>query len=201
MRTFTRTLGAVLITAAVSPVAHATLTFDLRAADIELIDEAASFDVTVGGLTATLSANVGVLNRTSSSFGINIVGTTCGGQEDSAEIDDGCSAELSIPDEAVSVQFDMDVLLEQLKVSSFGSSDEALVEIFGASDIPITSTGFHSLNDTFLAAGNPFTIGFIAGNGFSFDQFTVAKAASEPGTLVLLGLALAGVGFARRRLH
>ncbi len=201
MTRFTRTLGAVLITAAVSPVAHATLTFNLRAADIELIDEVASFNLTVGGLTATVSANVGVLNRTSSAFGINIVGTTCGGQEDSEEIDDGCSAQLNIPDEAVSVQFDMDVLLEQLKVSSFGSSDQALVEIFGASDIPITSTGFHSLNDTFLAAGNPFTIGFIAGNGFSFDQFTVAKAVSEPGTLALLGLTLAAVGFARRRLH
>ncbi len=86
MTGFTRTLGAVLITAAVSPVAHATLTFDLRAANIELIDEVASFDLTVGGLTATVSANVGVMNRTSSAFGINIVGTTCGSQEVSVRI-------------------------------------------------------------------------------------------------------------------
>lgn len=178
----------------------APLTFNLRDPAIELIDEVNSFSLTQGGLTATLSAvpatfneppvrNL-VLNQTSSSFGVNVVGTTCAGTEDSALIDGGCLGE------AVAVVFDHNVVLNSFKVSNFGSSDEGLVTI-GATTIDVLSTGTHSLGNIFLAAGDSWSIAWIAGNGFSFDNFTVTVP--EPATLALLGFAFAGIGWGRRR--
>ena len=68
--------------------------FDLRTPEIEDIDEVNSFSLTRDSLTATLTALPSTfneppvrdlfLNRTSSSFGINVVGTTCGSLEKSA---------------------------------------------------------------------------------------------------------------------
>jgi len=185
----------------VAPEASAT-SFDLRALGIEAIDEVPSFTLTMDGIQATVSANVGVLNRTNAAFGINIVGTTCGGQEASSQIDDGCSGlspGLGLDPEAVSVFFDQNVLLESLKVSSFGSSDEALLDGHGFS-IDISNTGTHDLGDLFLGAGNAFTLSFVAGNGFSFDNFAVSSTPiPEPsaGLVFLVGLAVVHRG-ARR---
>ncbi len=148
--------------------------FDLRAPEIEDIDEVNSFSLVMGGLTATLTAQPPTfttrdleLNRTSSSFGINVAGTTCGSKEKSAQIDDGCIGE------SIEIFFDQDVLLNNLAVSIFGSSDEARVVINGSSSIDILSTGIHSLGGTFLEAGATFSVVFVAGTGFSFDNFAV----------------------------
>ena len=134
--------------------------FDLRAPGIEDIDEVNSFSLVMGGLTATLTALPSTfdeppvtgleLNQTSSSFGINVVGTTCGSMEESDQIDDGCTGE------SIEMFFDQNVLLNNLSVSIFGSSDEARVDITGSSSIDISSTGAHSLGDTFLGAGDTF---------------------------------------------
>jgi PEP-CTERM motif len=199
-----RTLLALAAWAISSMALAAPITFDLRDPAIEAIDEVNSFSLTQDGLTATLSALPAtfnqppvrdlVLNQTASSFGVNVVGTTCGGLEDSALIDGGCLGE------AVGVVFDHDVVLNSLKVSNFGSSDVGLVTI-GTTTIDILSTGAHSLEDILLPKGNPWSIAWIAGNGFSFDNFTVTPV-PEPATLALLGLAFAGMGLARRRkLH
>lgn len=177
--------------------------FDLRAPEIEDIDEVNSFSLLKDGLTSTLTALPStfnepplqglVLNQTSSSFGINVVGTTCGSMEKSAQIDNGCTGE------SVEIFFDHNVLLNELKVSIFGSSDEARVDITGAPSIDITSTGNQSLGDTFLAAGDIFSLVFVAGNGFSFDNFTVERV-PEPSTLFLLGTGFVGlVGYTRRK--
>ena len=166
-------------------------TFDLRDPAIELIDEVNSFSLTINGLTATLSAvpatfnepplRTLLLNQTSSSFGINVDGTTCGGTEQSGLIDGGCVAE------AVQIVFDYDVVLNNLRVSSFGAgTDQALVTI-GATTIPILSTGLHNLGDVFLAKGSPWLIAYVAGNGFSFDSFA-ATPVPEPSTLLLLSI-------------
>ena len=195
-------LIAVLALTIPSAAFAGPIMFDLRAPEIELIDEVNSFSLTRDSLTATLTALPSTfdepplrdlfLNRTASSFGINVVGTTCGSMEDSAEIDDGCTGE------SVEIFFDHAVFLSSLKVSTFGSSDEARVDITGVSSIDILSTGVHSLDDTFLAAGDPFSLVFVAGNGFSFDHFIVERV-PEPGTLALLGAGLLGlVGCARR---
>jgi hypothetical protein len=172
-------LSILITTFFVAPVAASTLS-NLRDGGIELIDEVPSFSLTQDGITATLTANVGVLNRTASAFGINIESTSCGFQEDSSQIDDGCSVELNLEDEAVSVAFDQDVILESLKVSAFGSSDLGVVEFDSMSDIAITSTGLHDLGDIYLSAGETFTVGFVAGNGFSFDNFTVSSVPTIP---------------------
>lgn len=185
----------------ISSIAFAApITFDLRDPAIEAFDEVNSFSLTQSGLTATLSAvpatfnepplRALVLNQTSSSFGVNVVNTTCGGTEDSALVDGGCLGE------GVSIFFDHNVVLNSFKVSNFGSSDEGLVTI-GATTIDVLSTGTHPLGNVFLAAGDPWSIAWVAGNGFSFDNFTVTVP--EPGTLTLLGLAFAGMGWARRR--
>ena len=161
----------------------------------------ASFNLTLDGIAATLTANVGVLNRTSAAFGINIEGTSCGGLENSAEIDDGCSSMLMIPNEAVSVTFDQDVILETLKVSSFGFNDVGLIEINGAPDIDVTSTGIQSLGDTLLGAGDSFTLSYISGNnGFSFDNFTVSGVPiPEPHAALVFGIGLLLVARRTRR--
>ena len=179
------------------------ITFDLRVPAIEAIDEVNSFSLTAGGLTATLTAEpptfddgllrLLVLNVVTASFGVNVVGTTCGGAEESGLLDGGCTAE------AVAIVFDQDVLLNSLKVSSFGTSDEGLVTM-GATTLDILSTGVHALGDTFLAAGTPWSLAFVAGNGFSFDSFT-ATPVPEPMSLLLLASGLAGLGGIAWRRH
>ena len=175
------------------------ITFDLRGAEGAAVDGLNSGTATNSGLTATLTAlpttfegRDVLLNQTLASFGINVAGTTCGSMEKSAQIDDGCTGE------SVEIFFDFDVVLNDLKVSIFGSSDEARVDITGSPSIDISSTGSHSLGDTFLSAGDSFSLVFVAGNGFSFDNFSVTRV-TEPGTLALLGIGLFGIGLARRR--
>lgn len=48
------------------------------------------------------------------------------------------------------------------------------------------------------AAGNPFALAFVTGNGFSVDNFIV-DLVPEPGALALLGLGFSGVIACRRR--
>jgi len=174
----------------------APITFDLRAPSIEAIDEVNSFSLSLGGVTATLTAQPLVfdghpllLNQTASAFGVNVFDTTCGGAEDSDELDNGCVGE------SIQIVFDTNVFLNSLRVSSFGASDQGLATI-GASLFAINSTGDHALGNTFLAAGDPWTIAYIAGNGFSFDRFTVT--APEPASLLLFAL---GGGLVVSRRH
>jgi len=167
------------------------LTFNLRDPSIEAIDEVNSFSLNLGGLTATLWAspttyygsNV-VLNQTSTSFGVNVDGTTCGGAEDSATIDGGCI------NEAIKIVFDSDVIVNSLSVSNFGTTaagiKDAGVATLAAVTYYINNTGFQSLGDTFLLAGSALTVAYVGGNGFSLDSFTVTTSTPEPFTVMVL---------------
>ena len=169
-----------------------SITFDLRDSSIEDVDEVNSFNLTQNGLTATLTAlpmtfneppvRDLLLNRTASSFGVNVADTTCNDKEDSAQLDGGCTQE------SIQFLFDKDVYLNSVSVSSFGSLDVGLVTI-GALTIDILSTDGHSLGNTFLSAGSPWSIAYASGNGFSVYNFTVTPT-PEPSALLLLGRGL-----------
>ena len=196
-----KTLIALLLTIVPAVATAAPVTFNLRDPLVEGIDEVNSFSLTLDGLTATLWAlpttfngsNL-LLNQTSSAFGINVEGTTCGGAEDSATLDGGCVGE------SIKIAFDSDVFVNSLRVSNFGSADAGLASL-AAGTYAITGTGLHSLGDTFLAAGSALTVAYTAGNGFSLDSFTasIAPATAVPEPSVLWLLALGVLGIARRR--
>src|SRR5687768_13771137 len=93
-------IAAAVLALLPTVVSAGPVTFDLRNPAIEMIDEVNSFSLTLDGLTATLAAlpttfdgHDLLLNQTSSGFGINVGGVTCGGMEDSAAIDGGCVGE------------------------------------------------------------------------------------------------------------
>ena len=181
------------------------ITFNLRDPSfIETIDEVNSFPLTISGLTATLTAlpttfnepplrNL-LLNQTASSFGINVDNTTCGGDEESAQLDGGCT------NESIRIVFNHGVFLNSFRVSSFGAADLGLITV-GLVTIPIISTGSHPLGGLFLAAGDPWSVAYTAGNGFSLDDFVVTDTVPEPTSLLLLGTGALGLiaRFRRRK--
>jgi hypothetical protein len=71
----------------------------------------------------------------------------------------------------------------------------------GSTTFNITNTGVLSLGNTFLAAGNPWSVAYTAGNGFSFDNFIVTEVVPELLTLLLVGSGLLFVGVRRRYIR
>jgi len=189
----------------------APITFNLRDPAIESIDEVNSFSLNQGGLTATLQAlpqtfneppaRTLELNQTSSSFGVNVAGTTCGGLEDSALIDGGCTPE------SVKITFNLPVRLDQIVLSLFTggtTGDLASLAIGGFPTItllptPAASDIYNFSSSNTVLVGQSIVLAYVAGNGFSFDSFTVTVP--EPSSLVLLGLGALAlcVGSSRRR--
>jgi hypothetical protein len=135
---------AVLLLPALATAAP--ITFNLRGPEVAALAGPAavdvnSFSLTIDGLTATLTAqpasfggNTLLLNQTASAFGVNVDNTSCGGQEDSDELDNGCVGE------SIDVVFTQHVLLNSLRVSSFGTADRGTVTM-GASSYLIAATG------------------------------------------------------------
>ena len=88
-----------------------------------------------------------------------------------------------------------------MKYFTPGPRRVGLVEIDGAPDIDVTSTGIQSLGDTLLGAGDSFTLSYISGNnGFSFDNFTVSTVPiPEPHAALVFGIGLLLVARRTRR--
>jgi hypothetical protein len=169
--------------------------FDLLDTSIETKDEALSFMHSVGGITATLTAVVGVggdLNQASSEFGINATGSG----DDTSQLDGDNG------DEAVDITFNVPVFFTQVEVSLFGSNDLGRVTIATESPVDITTTGATDfLANNFVPLGQTVTVAYVAGtigNGFSFDSFTVV-AVPEPTTAALLAASALSVGMIWRR--
>jgi hypothetical protein len=168
---------------------QATTLFQLKGnAAVEAVDEAASFSLTVGGITATLTANVGVLNTTSSGFGINH--PTTGDPTDHL---DGMFAV-----EEVSIVFNLPVRLDQIVLSDFTGSttgDLATLTIDGFPPLTLIPTApaldvYNFSSNNTLPAGQSIHLAWQAGNGFSFDSFSVTVPEPASGLLLCAGLLL-----------
>ena len=193
-------LQTLVVTAAVTAFCVSSLqagiiTFDLRDASIEDIDEVVSFALTdtSSGLTATLTANIGELNQTNTGFGINAPE----GGDDTDTIDDIKGTE------SVTITFNEPVTFDQLVLSLFSSGETASLSIAGGSPFSLTDTGsgtdiFNFTTDNAVPIGQTVVLSHESGNGFSFDNFTVTTV-PEPTTLVMLLVGLIGLALVCRR--
>lgn len=151
------------------------------------IDGAASGTLTVNGLTAIFTANDGLLNATTTNFGIN-----ASGSGDAADMLDAGSG----VDEFLTVTFDQPVTFTQLSLDSFSGSERASLTIglnptllLDAS--PAGTDVFNFINSDFplgnvLDAGQSLRIGYAfssaADNGFSLEGLHV-NTIPEPSCL------------------
>lgn len=196
-------LTAILVLC-LSPAAVADVViFDLGSqANGSAVDGVASGMLTRQGITATFSANDGVLNATGSWFGINASGS--GDVTDQIDAGSGVS-------ESVHITFDLPVEFLQLSLASFSGSERALLTVGGsppqllAATAPaidvydFTAASFPQGN--VLAAGQPLVIGYTFGsaedNGFSLSGFQV-RAVPEPSSWAVM-VPLATAWLRRRR--
>lgn len=189
------------------------VTFNLRditaAADIE--DGSITRDGLTASLTVLVSGNSGTLNQTTTSFGVDA--TNNGIPNDQSALVDGIDGA-----ESISLVFGFDVLFLGANISAFSGTEQALLSIGGSPSISLSDTGaatdaYSFTANNFVPLGSTVTLAWVAGNGFSFDSFTVEQwvrpvdPVNEPGsavpdagaTLALLGLSLTGLGLLARR--
>jgi hypothetical protein len=191
MKRWALSAALLLLTMSFAPAGEATTLFQLAgSAAVEAVDEAASFPLTVGGITATLTANVGVLNTTSTAFGVNHPTTG-----DPTDHIDGMFAI-----ESVSIVFNLPVRLDQIELSDFtggATGDLATLTIDGFAPLTLIPTApaldvYNFSSNNTVPAGQAIVLTWQAGNGFSFNSFSVT-AVPEPASwwLLSVGLALA----------
>ncbi len=194
--------AVLVIVCALSTQAYSfPIAFDLRGTEGAAIDGSPIGSVSKDGLTATLTANIGIFNQTNSGFGINAPG----GGDDTDAID----GDLGI--ESIAIVFDQLVTLVQLVLSSFTITEDAGLGIAGVDTIlPGTqpSKDIYDFSiDNVVPIGESVILAFSTGNGFSFDEFTVTPVETkpvvtpEPATIILLGIGLAGLGVGCRRMR
>ena len=189
-----------------SHASAALIEFDLRAPVLESLDGAASLTLLRDGVTATLTASVGALNRTASAFGIATPG--CGNSD---ELDASCTTS-----EAIGVTFDRAVRVVAISVSRLSRGDRGrFTEGAGNTWFEFDRNGRFETPDAILEPGLAFSVASVAdgtsvtGRGFSFDRFIVEpaiapqppRAVPEPAIPLLLGAGALAVTLIRRRRH
>ena len=169
------------------------------------IDGAASGQLTVNGLTTIFNANDGLLNATTSNFGINATGA--GDAADLLDAGSGIS-------EFITITFNQPVAFTQLSLDSFAGTERASLTVglnpsllldatpAGTDIFDFTSSSFPMGN--MLEAGQSLRIGYAfssdADNGFSLEGFHV-NTVPEPCCLgYLLPLLLVRI-MTRKRLR
>lgn len=153
------------------------IAFDLR--DTGAKAQIVSGTVHQGTITATLVPLVeggsGDLNQTQDGFGINAVGS-----KDNTHNLDGAEGT-----ESIIITFNTDIVFKQLKLSAFGDTDLGRIRIGTFSPLPLNSTGVTSFsNNSLVPIGQSVLVEFVAGNGFSFDSFTVELVPGSSDTSV-----------------
>ena len=181
-----RAVIGIAVCWAVASAQAALITFDLLgdAAIYNVLDDKASGSVVVDGVTATLTASHGVLNRTGSGFGVNDLST-------SSDDTDALNA-----NQWIDVEFDQAVIFTNLNVSSWGTNDTGEVRLAPtfASQGGIAGTGD---TEYYFHVDPEQTVRFFAAsdtgeaNGFSVDSFTV-EAIPEPAAIGFVSLV--GIG-------
>ena len=143
--------------------------FDLRGALGTELEGAISGSISVGGITATLTANSGILNQSSLGFGVNATGSG----DDAARLDGDVLAE------TITLTFNIDVLLDQIQLAVLSEDEEGALTVAGGSPISLVDTGAgddeynFNANNTVLTTDS-VVLSWVSGNGFSFDDFTVS---------------------------
>lgn len=146
------------------------------------VDGLASGPATVSGLTATITANTGVLNQASGNFGVNATGTG-----DVTDQFDG-----AIVSETITITFNSPVIFESVDISQFGANDLGTLTLNGLTIVNLAS-GNVPAGNIVIPAGNTAVIAWTgdnltgSGRGFSFDGFTVSLI-PEPASLAILGV-------------
>jgi hypothetical protein len=172
LKTWNKLYAASLLVLAASSV-RADSTFTLTGNNTAV--EGAAPTVTVNGITATLTSIIdnvpsGVLNSTTENFGVNAPPST----DESNRLDGAAGIE------AVNITFTQPVLLTQLVLSSYSSGESATLTLPDSSpDIAplIAATDIYNFaSQNRVDVGESMRLTYAAGNGFSFDRFTVAPA-------------------------
>jgi MYXO-CTERM domain-containing protein len=194
---FLAVISVLVVNISLAPSLHATLFQLAGSAAVEAVDEAPSFSLTVDGITATLTANIGVLNTTAvSGFGVNAPGTG----DETSQVDNTLGLE------SVSIVFNLPVRLDQIVLSLFtggatGDLASLTVDGFGAATLnplaPALDVYDFVTNNT-VPVGQSIVLAYQAGNGFSFDSFSVSEVPA-PASLALALIGLAGLGWSRRK--
>jgi len=188
----TRLYAAVFVCLLVSlsQSSGAVITFDmLSGGDVDSLDGTASGTAVKDGLSLTASANTGVLNCTSISFGINASGTG----DDTDEFDNGAGMS-----EIMTFRFDSDVVLVSIDFFSLGSGDTADLSSADSFNLGIYDglpTDPFEVNQA-IAAGTDVELARTGGS-FGIHSITV-DVIPEPATASLCCLAL-GILVKRRR--
>ncbi|MFC5050702.1 PEP-CTERM sorting domain-containing protein [Rubritalea spongiae] len=167
-------------------VQAAGILFDLRDTAYTSSIEAGSYEV--DGVILSLSSPSGVLNQTTSNFGINHAGAG----DDTAQIDGDAGAEVLL------FSFDTSGVLEALNFSSVGGSDSFRVTKNGAGGLIYSANSV--LPNLSFTASDVFEIEHISGNGVSFDSLSIT-AIPEPSSTLLLGMGGLALLSRRKRTH
>ncbi len=167
-------LSVSLLAFALSGAAEAGTLFDFHndASLYTLLDnQAGPVVVTDGGLVATFTASDGIMNRTTSGFGLNSTIPS----DDTDAFDVG---------EWIDITFDSPIILTNIRVSSWSTAngDEATLYVDGTNSATLTTSGDHAQNIN-VASGQVLRVASTAGtvgNGWSLYSITVQDAASIP---------------------
>lgn len=162
------------------------VTFDFRAVGKETEIEAGSY--LVDGVTISLSTPTtnGLLNRTSSGFGVNIDGN---GADDSDAIDG------AVENEIITFSFSSAGSFTGFTFGAVTSGDSMILRKNGTQVATVSGSSF-AFSGSFTTS-DQYTLEHFSGNGLSWNSVTV-NAVPEPSSCLLIGFG-GLVGLSRRK--